>query len=154
MRTLLLVGSFALLPGLAFADAKADLMAADQAFSKLSVEKGTNAAFLSYMSDEPRIFGTGNRPPIIGKAEATARFSSGAEGNGDPKKNVLRWVADFAETSADGTLGATDGHWTFTGDDGKGGTLTLTGHYVTTWKKDASGAWKVIQDMGTTDPAK
>ena len=34
-----------------------------------------------------------------------------------------------------------------------GSKVRLTGHYMTVWRKDG-GAWKVIADMGTTDPAK
>lgn len=153
MKTHLLLAAIIMLtPAAALADAKSDLIAADKAFAQMSEAQGSNAAFIAFMSDTPRIFGTGNRPPIIGKEEATARFGRGAEGNGDPKKNVLSWAPDFADVSTDGTLGTTDGRWTFTGDDGKGGAIRLTGRYITTWKKDKAGAWKVLQDMGTTDP--
>jgi ketosteroid isomerase-like protein len=138
--------------GAAEAGPKEDLLAADQAFSRLSVEKGSNAAFLAYLADDGRIFGTGSEPPIHGKAEATKRFET--SGNGDPKTNVLSWVPDYATVSTDGTLGYTDGHWLFAGIDAKGGAIHLTGHYVTVWKKDATGAWKVQADMGTTAPAK
>lgn len=153
-KHVMLAAVIALLPAAALADAKTDLMAADKAFSDLSVKAGSNAAFLAVISDTPRIFGTGGRDPIIGKQAAVARFGSGAEGNGDPQKNVLSWTPDFAQTSADGTLGTTDGHWLFAGHDAKGSAIHLTGRYVTTWEKDKSGAWKLLQDIGTTDPAK
>jgi ketosteroid isomerase-like protein len=126
---------------------KDELIAADKAFSDLSAAQGSNAAFLAYMADDGRIFGTGSQPPMHSKAEAAERFKT--SGNGDPKANTLRWEPDYATASGDGTAGFTDGHWTF---DGNGGKVHLTGHYLTVWKKDANGAWKVAADMGTTDP--
>lgn len=123
---------------------------ADKTFSELSVAKGSNAAFLAYMADDARIFGTGNEPPIFSKAQAMKRFQT--SGNGDPKLNVLSWVPDHAEASKDGTLGYSDGHLLFEGaSDAKGKRLHLTGHYVTVWRK-IGGSWKFISDMGTTDP--
>jgi ketosteroid isomerase-like protein len=132
---------------------KDDLIAADKAFSALSVAKGSNAAFLATLADDGRIFGTGNEPPIFGKAAAVARFADPKSGNDDPRLNVLSWVPDHDEVSKDGTLGYTDGHWLFeAAPDAKSKRQNLTGHYVTVWRKDASGAWKVIADIGTNDP--
>ncbi len=141
-------------PVLAHAGAKEDILAADKAFSELSVAKGSNAAFLAFMADDARIFGTGNEQPIYGKAVAAKRFQT--SGNGDPKSNILSWAPDHADVSGDGTLGYSDGHWLFEGaPDAKGNKLHLTGHYVTVWRK-TDGGWKFIADMGTTDavPAK
>lgn len=130
----------------ALAEPKDDLLAADRAFSTLSAAQGSNAAFLATMTEDGRIYGSGNEAPIFGKAAATKRFQ--AIGNGDPKVDVLSWVADNAEVSADGTLGFTDGHWQFAAPK-----LHLTGHYVTTWRK-VGGQWKVAADIATTDPKK
>ena len=148
-RIFVTAAAIAMLPVLAHADAKEDVLATDKAFSELSVAKGSNSAFLAYMADDTRIFGTGNEPPIYGKAEAEKRFKT--SGNGDPKVNVLSWTPDHAEVSGDGTLAYSDGHWLFDGDNGKGGRLKLTGHYVTVWRK-TGGGWKFISDIGTTDP--
>jgi ketosteroid isomerase-like protein len=154
MKNILLVaGAFAVIASTAWAAPKDDVIAADKAFSQLSVEKGSNTAFLTYMTDDARIFGTGNEPPIIGKAEAAKRFQT--SGNGDPKTNVLSWEPDYAEVSQDGTLAWTDGHWIFeSGPDDKGRRHHITGHYLTVWTKNAKGMWKVKADMGTTDPQK
>lgn len=137
----------------AYAGPKEDLIAADQAFSALSVAQGSNAAFLAYIADDVRLFGTGSGAPLYGKAAVEQSFKT--TGNGDPKTNILSWVPDNAVISADGTLGYTDGHWLFAGGlnaQGKGG-VRLTGHYVTVWRNEARG-WKVIADIGTTDPQK
>lgn len=146
MRVLVGIVVGILAAGSAFAGPKDDIIAADKAFSALSAAKGSNAAFLAYLADDGRLYGTGSEAPIIGKQEAVKRFAAG--GNGDPKTNVLSWVADHAEVSADGTLGYSDGHWTFTAPKAR-----ATGHYVTVWRK-VGGAWKVVADIGTTDPQK
>jgi hypothetical protein len=134
----------------AYASGADNITAADKAFSELSVAKGSNAAFLAYLADDGRVFGTGNEPPIHGKAEAVKRFAT--SGNGDPKTNVLSWVPDHAEASHDNSFGYSDGHWLFeSAPDAKGNRLRLTGHYVTVWR-NVGGHWKVAADMGTTDP--
>lgn len=137
-----------LCPGLSLAAPKDDILAADKAFSALSVAKGSNAAFLVYLTDDGRLFGTGNQPPMFGKAEAAKRFADPKSGNGDPKTAILSWVPDHAEVSRDGTLGYSDGHWLFVAPK-----VRATGHYVTVWRK-VDGQWKVAADMGTTDPEK
>ena len=136
----------------ACAGPKDDLIAADKSFSALSAKEGSNAAFLAYLADDGRLFGTGNETPILGKAEAAKRFADPTSGNGDPAKNVLSWTPDNAEVSTDGSLGYTDGHWLFQGMDPKGAAIHLTGHYVTVWRHGVGGNWKVAADMGTTDP--
>jgi ketosteroid isomerase-like protein len=142
-------GAALLLSAPAIGGAQDDIVAADKAFSELSVAKGSNAAFLAYMADDARIFGTGNEAPIFGKAEAAKRFQTSS--NGDQKLNVLSWVPDNAEVSGDGTVGYSGGHWLFEGaPDAKGNRLHLTGRYVTVWRKVGSD-WKFIADMGTTD---
>jgi ketosteroid isomerase-like protein len=128
----------------------ASVMAADRAFSALSVKEGSNAAFLAYLADDGRLLGTGNEAPILGKDEAIKRFAN--SGNGDPKTNVLSWEPEHGEVSADGALAWTDGKWTFDGGP-KEHHVHLTGRYMTVWRKDAAGMWKVASDMGTNDPA-
>jgi ketosteroid isomerase-like protein len=153
MKHMMFAAVIALVPSVALADAKADLIAADKAFSQLSVKEGSSAAFLAYIADDGRIYGTGNQLPIIGKEAATARFTDPKNGNGDPKLNVLSWEPEGAGVSSDGRLGWTDGHWVFdNGPNDAGRRHHITGHYLTVWKKDAAGTWKVQADMGTTDP--
>ena len=144
MKSLLLCALLAVGPALA--GPKEDIAAADKAFSALSVAKGSNAAFLAYLADDGRLFGTGNQPPIYGKAAAVERFKTSS--NGDPRTNVLSWTPDNVEVSKDGTFGYSDGRWTFTAPKTK-----LAGHYMTVWRK-VGAEWKVVADMGTTDPVK
>ena len=44
-------------------------------------------------------------------------------------------------------MGVTTGDWTFTIP----GIKPIKGRYVTTWRKTASGQWKVLTDSGSPD---
>ena len=130
------------------AGAMEDLIAADRTFSALSVAKGSNAAFLSYGAEDMRLFGIGNEPPSYGRAAAAERFSERSDAG-----TILSWIPQHAGVSDDGSAGWTDGTWTFLGaPEPKGERSKATGHYLTVWKKDADGQWKVEADMGTEDP--
>jgi hypothetical protein len=114
-----------------------DVMAADRAFSALSVQKGIPYAFWFTSSRTARLYGE-HGGPRIGKAAAAPK----ADTDG-PK---LTWAPTAGAVSADGKMGWTDGTWTLV--DAKNG--TDAGHYVTVWVKE-DGAWKVQADIGTTD---
>ena len=147
-----IAGTILLLPGAAGAGPKEDLLAADKAFSDLSVAKGSNAAFLFYLAEDGRLFGVGSEPPIYGKAAAMKRFADRQRGH--PAADVLSWSPEHADAAKDGSVGWTDGAWTYLGaPDAKGARAKVSGHYLTVWKKDAHGQWKVEADMGTKDPA-
>jgi ketosteroid isomerase-like protein len=118
------------------------LLAADRAFSKLSVEKGQPYAFLAYVANDGRLYGTGTEAPILGKAQAFRRLARREPG-------VLSWTPDVARVSGDGNLGWTAGHWLFTTPGSK---TKTTGQYLTVWVRDRRGGWKVQADMGTSDP--
>jgi ketosteroid isomerase-like protein len=146
MKAIAAAAIVVLLAAPALAGPREDVMAADRAFSELSVAKGSNAAFLSVIADDARLFGNSG-PPTVGKAAIAAQFAKQVQ---DPRAAVLRWEPDAAGVSPDGNLGWTDGHWVFR----SGGKPPVTGHYMTVWVKQG-GAWKVQADMGTVDaPAK
>jgi ketosteroid isomerase-like protein len=137
--------------GSASAGPKEELIAADKAFSALSVAKGSSIAFLAFLADDGRLFGAGDGPPLLGKAAAAASLKPDQFGKGP--RSTLSWEPDFARVSSDGTLGWTDGRWTYAGaPNAKGERAQATGHYLTVWRRERDGAWKVAADMGTTDP--
>jgi ketosteroid isomerase-like protein len=64
----------------------------------------------------------------------------------------LRWQPAYAE--AGGDLGYTTGRWQQVEPDGAGKDkekTTATGHYVTIWRRQPGGAWRVIFDLGNED---
>ncbi|HTP78096.1 MAG TPA: DUF4440 domain-containing protein [Rhizomicrobium sp.] len=137
--------------GPAFAGAKEDMMAADRAFSDLSVKSGAHAAFLAYMADDVRLF-DGDHPPILGKAAAAAYYADVEKKNpSSPKTSTLEWTPLEADASPDGVLGWTRGTWLFTGTKKDGTKQKVTGYYVTEWKRQTDGKYKFVLDIGGTD---
>lgn len=152
MKFVMMIAALTLLPVTALAGVKEDLLAADRAFAAMSVQKGQAAAFLAYINDDAHLFGVGGEP-VIGRKAAEARYASDKFKNSGSAKGTLDWKPAEAFASTDGTLGWTNGHWSFTsGPDEKGERATSHGHYVTIWRRDALGAWKVETDIGTVDP--
>ena len=133
-----LLAAIALLGALAAPAVAADndVMAADRAFSALSVEKGVPYAFWFYASKTARLYGEYGGPRIGKVATAPKPDTSGPR---------LAWAPTAGAVSGDGKMGWTDGTWKLIGKDG-----TDTGHYVTVWVKE-DGMWKVQADIGTTD---
>lgn len=129
------------------AGATDEMMAADRAFSAMSIEKGRHAAFLAYMAGDVRLF-DGGHPPIIGKAAAQAYYAKHREGAG----TRLEWTPVEADASPDGVLGHTRGTWIFTARKQDGGEAKATGYYVTVWKRQPDGNYKFTLDVGGSDP--
>lgn len=65
---------------------------------------------------------------------------------------TLRWKPTHADAGASGDLGYTVGRYEARRRDEKGGTALRTGTYLTIWKKQADGSWKVVLDTGVEDP--
>ena len=98
--------------------------------------------------------------------DPNARFWQGGEGVrlaaireefrqsfGD-KNFSLKWTPVDATVSGSGDLAYSTGTYTFDGTDANGQPTHRSGTYLTVWKKSADGKWKVIEDIGSTAPAK
>ncbi len=65
---------------------------------------------------------------------------------------TLTWEPAQADVGASGDLGYTIGHWEAHFRDDKGAPASRTGRYLTIWKQQPDRSWKVVQDIGVTDP--
>jgi len=129
-------------------DQKAELMKIDREFSRMSVEKGTDEAFLYYMADDMTIFPRFGHP-IQGK-ETYQKMSSAADDSGQTSR--LEWEPYFADVSDSGDLGYTIGRYTLTISDSSEAEQIKNGYYVTIWKKQPDGGWKFVFDTGNESP--
>jgi len=152
MQKLLVTSALVLLfAGAAIAGPKEEMMAADRAFSDLSVKEGAHAAFLAYMADDVRLF-DGDHPPILGKAAAAAYYADVEQKNPKGQANSsLEWTPVEAEASGDGTLGWTRGTWVFSAKNADGSPRKVTGYYVTEWRRGEDGKYKFVLDIGGAD---
>jgi ketosteroid isomerase-like protein len=66
---------------------------------------------------------------------------------------TLTWEPLQGDVGASGDLGYTIGHWEARYRNDKGAPARSTGRYLTIWKQQSDRSWKVVQDIGVTDPA-
>ena len=150
-RTIAAAALLLIFSSAAFAGPKEEMMAADRAFSEMSLKSGAHAAFLAFMSDDVRLF-DGDHPPILGKTAAAAYYADVEKKNpGGEKTSRLEWTPLEADTSPDGVLGFTRGTWIYTGTKKDGSKQKVTGYYVTAWKRQSDGKYKFVLDIGGAD---
>ncbi len=65
---------------------------------------------------------------------------------------ALSWQETMVEVSKGGDLGYTVGSYDLTLHDAQGNPVTDHGKYVTVWKKQPDGKWKVVADIFNSDP--
>ncbi len=118
-----------------------ELLEADRAFSALSARAGMAAAFTAYI--DPRD-GALIQPGVF--AEGAGPLAAALAGAGPDL--MLVWEPDRALASLAGDLGVTTGRFTRTVN----GAVDGRGRYVSVWRRDAAGAWKVVMEIGNTDP--
>lgn len=127
-----------------------DMLAADRDFAAMSLRQGAHAAFLSYMTDDVRLY-TGAHPPLIGKAAVAAYYAEQEKSDPNYAKQKLAWTPLEAEAAPDGNLGFTRGTWVFTAPKPDGSEMRLTGYYVTEWRRQTDGSYKFCLDIGGAD---
>lgn len=133
----LLLGGLMTLAGGA-ADLKS-LLAAERAFSRLSETRGIREAFLANLADEAIVF----RPrPVAGKKVYTER---------ETIPGLLTWRPEFADISTAGDLGYTTGPYEVRKEKPEE-TPIIFGHYVSLWRVQRDGSWKVVVDCGIRHP--
>jgi len=70
-----------------------------------------------------------------------------------PEGTTLTWTPVKADMAASGDLGYTYGNFVFKSKDKEGKLVTHYGKYMSIWKKQKDGSWKVAVDMGNSSPA-
>jgi ketosteroid isomerase-like protein len=118
-------------------------MAADSAFDFATAARGVEG-WVSFVADSGRQ--TDERGNFVTGPAAIRELMHDLLTD---STRALRWVPDKAEVSADGTLGYTWGRWTMTVKDSTGSHQASQGRYLTVWRKQRDGSWKVEADIGT-----
>jgi ketosteroid isomerase-like protein len=122
---------------------RSEILAADKAFCAKSVRDGPKAAFMAFIA-------TG------GKVLSETKVGPDAVNNMFlqlPPTATLTWEPAFVDVSASGDLGYTWGRFTLKVPGAKPGMpqLMRRGTYVTVWRHQNDGSWKVVLDGGNTD---
>lgn len=114
-------------------------------FAKDVLEKG-GAGFAEWFAEDGVALGNG-QPPVIG------RVAIAKSANWLPKNYQLTWTPTDAQMGPSGDMGYTWGHFEGRSKDAAGNPVTTTGRYITIWRKQADGSWKVELDAGANEPA-
>lgn len=131
-----LAGVFLLATGATAASDYEDLVAAERAFAADAGARSVRQAFLAVLAPNAVVFASG---PVNGPANWQARPEDKAR---------LEWAPEWAEVSADGGLGYTSGPWRFTPEGEE--QPTAFGHYLSIWRKQPDGQWRLLLDQGVT----
>lgn len=119
---------------------KLNMMEADRAFSKMSVEKGMKNAFLEYI-DSNGVLLRPNQLPIEGADAIDYLIQQ------DDSTYTLKWEPRNGTVAQSGDLGYTYGIYAL---QPKLKDTIIYGTYVSIWKKQANGQWKYVLDTGNT----
>jgi ketosteroid isomerase-like protein len=111
----------------------------EYAFAKRSIEKGTQTAFLDFLADEGVMFRPG---PVNAKESFTKRPAA---------PGVLIWGPTSAYTAVAGDMGFTTGPWEYKRKSLTDSTVAW-GNFVTIWRYQPDGNWKVEVDIGISHP--
>ena len=114
-------------------------------FAKDVAQRG-GAAFADWFADDGVILGNG-AAPVVGKV-AIAKSAAWS-----PKDYELTWTPTDAAMSPAGDMGYTWGHFDGHSKDANGQPVTTSGRYMTIWRKEPDGSWKVVLDAGANEPA-
>ena len=119
-------------------DALETLLDTERDFSTASEAYGMKAAFLRFLHDDSILF----RPhPVDGKRYTSGRPDSGVQ---------LSWTPIRAAVARSGDLGWTTGPYRVAPVEE--GDPPLLGYFVSIWKRQPNGRWKVAVDLGTENP--
>ena len=121
------------------------LFVLEASFAKDVKERG-GTAFADWFAEDGVMLGNG-AAPVIGRI-AIARAV-----HWSPDVYQLTWTPTDARMSPSGDMGYTWGHYEGRTINKSGSPLVSTGRYITVWRKQPDGKWKVVLDAGANEPA-
>ena len=117
------------------------LLDADRAFSAAVAEGGTEA-WVEWFAPDGRMV-----QPGVGLVQGRAEIARLMAGLDDPG-TTLSWEPDEGDIAASGDLGWTTGTYVSQGVAQDGATVRGQGRYVSIWRRQADGRWRVVMDLG------
>ena len=114
-------------------------------FAKDVLERG-GAAFADWFAEDGVALGNGAVPKV-------GRVAIAKSANWSPKVYQLIWTPTDAVMGPSGDMGYTWGHFEGHSKDANGNPVVTNGRYMTIWRKQPDGQWKVVLDAGANEPA-
>lgn len=124
---------------------KAMLFDLEARFARDVRAKG-GAGFAAWFADDGVTLGNG-AAPVVGKIAITKNA------NWLPENYELTWTPTEGAMGPSGDMGYTWGHFEGHAKNADGQTTaTITGRYLTIWRRSPDGQWKVVLDAGANEP--
>jgi uncharacterized protein (TIGR02246 family) len=127
-------------------DLREQLMQADRDFDTATARNGADG-WASYFAEDGKMYGADGN--LLTGRPAIRELMAPLFGN---PKNSLRWEPTFAAVSRSGDLGYTTGKSKRRSLDTDGQMTERDGRYLTIWRKQQDGSWKVEIDVGNSGP--
>jgi len=108
--------------------------------------KGGGKAFGTWFAPDAVTLENGG-PPVVGHDAIAAKATW------TPEAYQLKWTPEGARMSPQADMGFTWGHYEGDSKDAQGNPVKQTGRYMTVWKKQPDGSWKVELDASNEGPA-
>lgn len=121
------------------AEAARAMVDAEKKFYQTGQEQGTRAAFLAFLAEDGIVFRPG---PVNGKEAWGKRSETGLDLVWEPTFAVIARSADFGYDTGPAKWRANKKEEKFTGH----------GQFISIWKKQKDGSWKVALDCGIENP--
>jgi ketosteroid isomerase-like protein len=115
------------------------MVQAEKRFYETGQEQGTRAAFLAFLADDGIVFRPG---PVNGKEAWGKRPETGLDLVWEPIFAVMARSADFGFDTGPAKWRAKKTNPKFAG----------FGYFISVWKKQKDGSWKVALDCGNENP--
>ena len=124
---------------------KALLFDLEAKFAQATAEGG-GKAFSTWFAEDGVSMGNG-QAPVRGR-EAIAKQATWLA-----KDYQLVWTPTEAIMGPSGDMGYTWGHYEGRSKDRDGNSKVTTGRYLTIWRREPDGSWKVLLDSSSEEPA-
>jgi ketosteroid isomerase-like protein len=121
----------------------ADLLFQLEAEFAQAVAEHGQAAFVTYFADDGVELDNGGG--IVTKEDMRKEPAW-------PEGTSLTWTPVKADMAVSGDLGYTYGNYVFKSKNKEGKIVSSYGKYMSVWKKQKDGSWKVVVDMGNSSP--
>ena len=113
---------------------KQGLLATDRSWSGIDVEEQ-----IEFLADDV-VYMIEGMPLVFGKSAIAEVWRE----EGEIPSFTLTWEPEHVVVSESGELGYTFGSNAISVDDSTGASTTTKGKYVTIWRKQPDGSWKVV----------
>lgn len=110
-----------------------------------ATQEGGGKAFASFFAADGVTLANG-KAPVIG------RDAIAAQATWNPKDYQLIWTPQGGQMNISGDMGFTWGHYEGHSKDRAGNPIVTGGRYMTIWKKQSDGTWKVALDSSNDEP--